>query len=90
MKETLDLEELKYQINQILNDVIGLDGKVLFKDSDTFESISFQYYFDSMDMEWTIDKIECLVEREFSKEFREEIKTKLTLKELRETLFWSN
>jgi len=86
MTETLIYEDLLAQLKSILINVIEVDDSYEFKETDTFESISEKVYFDSLDKELVVEKLEDLSSVNFTEAFKTEIKFKMTLKEICETI----
>jgi hypothetical protein len=86
MTETLIYEDLLAQLKSILINVIEVDDSYEFKETDTFESISEKVYFDSLDKELVVEKLEDLSSVNFTDLFKTEIKFKMTLKEICETI----
>lgn len=79
-------EDLLAKLKSILMDVIEVDNSYEFKETDTFDSISERVYFDSLDKESVIGRLEDLSSVGFTRVFKSEIKSRMTLKEICETI----
>lgn len=86
MTETLIYEDLLAQLKSILIEVIEVDNLCEFKEDDTFKSISERVYFDSLDKEVVIKKLEDLSSVNFTETLKTEIKFNMTLEEICKTI----